>query len=44
MGVGLPLARQIILAHSGTFKLRSEAGEGTQVLISLPLVKNPQIF
>ena len=44
MGVGLPLARQIILAHSGTFKLRSEKGEGTQVLISLPLVKNPQIF
>lgn len=44
MGVGLPLARKIILAHSGTFKLRSEPGVGTQVLISLPLITDPQIF
>ena len=44
MGLGLPLARQIILVHSGTFKLRSESGKGTQVLISLPLITDPQIF
>jgi len=44
MGLGLPLARKIILVHSGTFKLRSEPGKGTQVLISLPRIVDPQIF
>ncbi len=41
MGLGLPLARRIILTHGGTFKLRSEVGKGTQVFLSLPLIPAP---
>ncbi len=37
VGLGLPLARQIIEAHGGTFELSSVEGRGTQVVISLPV-------
>lgn len=34
--LGLPLARQIIESHGGTFHLHSEAGEGTTIIMGLP--------
>ena len=36
IGLGLPLARQIIETHRGTFEIRSVVGKGTQITISLP--------
>ena len=35
-GLGLPLARQLILAHGGDLTLTSEPGQGTLVTIHLP--------
>ncbi len=35
-GLGLPLARQIVESHGGTFHLHSEAGQGTTVIMALP--------
>ena len=35
-GVGLPLVRQLVAAHGGTFELLSEKGEGTSAMVVLP--------
>jgi len=35
-GLGLPLARQLIVAHGGTLELQSEPGRGTRAIIELP--------
>ncbi len=35
-GLGLPLARQLIEAHGGTFELLSEPGQGTAAIVTLP--------
>lgn len=35
-GIGLPLARQLIEAHGGTFELHSEPGQGSAAIIDLP--------
>ncbi len=35
-GVGLPLVRQLVAAHGGTFEVISEPGEGTSVVVALP--------
>jgi signal transduction histidine kinase len=35
-GLGLPLAKQLIESHTGSFKLESKAGEGTTVIMILP--------
>jgi signal transduction histidine kinase len=35
-GLGLPLARRLVEAHDGTFKLASELGRGTTATIHLP--------
>jgi len=35
-GLGLPLAKQLVLAHGGEFNLVSERGQGTLVSIALP--------
>lgn len=35
-GIGLPLARQIIEAHGGSFELVSQPGEGTAAIVDLP--------
>lgn len=36
-GVGLPLARQLVAAHGGTFRIHSEPGKGTEIVIHLPV-------
>ena len=35
-GLGLPLAKQLIEAHGGTFEIQSEKGAGTSVNLWLP--------
>ncbi len=37
LGVGLPLAQAILLAHGGIIRLESRARAGTRILLSLPL-------
>ncbi|WP_184308025.1 ATP-binding protein [Anaerosolibacter carboniphilus] len=36
-GLGLSIARQIVEAHNGSIRIDSEYGEGTEVIIQLPL-------
>jgi len=38
MGLGLPLARQIIGLHNGQIDICSVVGKGTQVMIGLPAI------
>lgn len=41
LGVGLYQCKQIVEAHQGTIRLRSEEGKGTQVRIELPIYRPP---
>jgi len=41
-GLGLAIARQIVLAHGGNINARSSVGKGTEFLVSLP-TGGPQI-
>ena len=36
LGLGLPLARKIVLLHSGEIRIESATGEGARVTIELP--------
>jgi two-component system, sensor histidine kinase and response regulator len=36
MGLGLPLAQQVIELHGGTLAVQSQPGRGTEVLVQLP--------
>ena len=36
-GLGLPIARQTIVAHGGTIDTRSEVGTGTEITVTLPI-------
>lgn len=38
-GLGLSIAREIVRAHGGTITLESEAGVGTVVTVTLPIVR-----
>jgi signal transduction histidine kinase len=40
-GLGLPLARQLVLSHGGSLALESRVGEGTTISIKLPRVATP---
>ncbi len=40
IGMGLPVAQQIIEMHNGTIKITSEPAKGSVVIISLPLKKD----
>lgn len=39
IGLGLPLAKQIIEVHGGTFEINSVVDRGTQITISLPTLE-----
>lgn len=38
-GLGLPIARQTILAHGGTIDTKSEVGKGTEITVTLPVTQ-----
>ncbi|MBP5605908.1 MAG: HAMP domain-containing histidine kinase [Ruminiclostridium sp.] len=39
-GIGLAVADEIVRIHGGAINIKSRLGEGTEVIITLPLVKN----
>jgi two-component system nitrogen regulation sensor histidine kinase GlnL len=39
MGLGIPVARDIVEAHGGKFDLRSRVGQGTTVTLLIPLAE-----
>jgi len=41
-GMGLAITREIVLAHGGTIRLESAPGEGAEVIVSLPVSKEPR--
>jgi two-component system sensor histidine kinase FlrB len=40
-GLGLPIARQIAVAHGGSLTIESVPGDGTRVEVRLPLAASP---
>lgn len=42
-GIGLAVANEIMLLHSGSLRVESEEGVGTTVIISLPHIKQEQL-
>ena len=38
-GLGLAIAKQVVVLHGGDIRVRSRIGEGTEFIITLPLVK-----
>ncbi len=44
VGLGLPIAKQTVKRHGGSFDLHSRQGEGTTVFISLPVHHDENFF
>jgi len=42
-GLGLAIAQEIVRLHGGTIKIDSEYEKGTEVIIKLPVAKEPKI-
>ncbi|MCX5804115.1 MAG: ATP-binding protein [Proteobacteria bacterium] len=42
-GLGLCLAQQVINYHKGSISLRSEIGQGTEVIVRLPISREQKI-
>jgi len=40
-GLGLPLTRQLVQLHGGTFRLETALGQGTRAIVDLPGVRLP---
>jgi signal transduction histidine kinase len=36
-GLGLPISRRMVENHGGEIQIQSKKGEGTEIIISLPL-------
>lgn len=41
-GLGLSIVKHIVLEHSGSLKLESELGKGTEIIVSLPKKKDEE--
>ena len=39
-GLGLSYVKQVIEAHEGVIRLKSEVGEGTTFTVMIPLIKD----
>jgi signal transduction histidine kinase len=37
LGLGLPICNRIVKAHGGSIEVKSRPGEGTKVIVHLPL-------
>ncbi|WP_448605670.1 ATP-binding protein [Thermoflexus hugenholtzii] len=42
MGIGLAVVRAVLEAHGGAFHIRPRAPRGTEVLLRLPLHRDPE--
>jgi two-component system, NtrC family, sensor histidine kinase KinB len=40
VGLGLAIAREIVVAHGGTIGLKSQPGSGSEFYFDLPIVKS----
>ena len=38
-GLGLSIVKEIVEAHEGTIEIKSEVGLGTEVIVTLPIMK-----
>jgi len=41
LGIGLTIIKELIYAHNGTIKVKSELGKGTEFILSFPISKSP---